>query len=40
VLHAQDTLLVFADQEMLRETLMIIDAYAPRQIPGPSGEVV
>jgi cell volume regulation protein A len=40
VLHAHDTLLVFADHEMLKETLRIIDAYAPRQIPGPSGEVV
>lgn len=40
ILKAHDTLLVFADQERLRETLKIIDAYDPRQIPGPSGEVV
>jgi cell volume regulation protein A len=40
ILQAHDTLLVFADTDMLRETLKIIDAYAPRQIPGPSGEVV
>jgi cell volume regulation protein A len=40
ILQAHDTLLVFADKDMLRETLKIIDAYAPRQIPGPSGEVL
>lgn len=40
ILHAHDTLLVFADQARLVETLKIIDAYNPRQIPGPSGEVV
>jgi potassium/hydrogen antiporter len=40
ILHAHDTLLVFADQQRLAETLKIIDAYDPRRIPGPSGEVV
>jgi potassium/hydrogen antiporter len=40
ILQAHDTLLVFADQDMLRETLKIIGAYDPRQIPGPSGEVL
>jgi potassium/hydrogen antiporter len=40
ILCPHDTLLVFADQERLTETLKIIDAYDPRQIPGPSGEVV
>jgi potassium/hydrogen antiporter len=40
ILCSHDTLLVFADQERLTETLKIIDAYDPRQIPGPSGEVV
>jgi Trk K+ transport system NAD-binding subunit len=40
LLQARDTLLVFADKERLAETLKIIDAYDPRQIPGPSGEVV
>ncbi len=39
-LQAHDTLLVFADQERLTETLKIIDAYDPRQRPGPSGEIV
>jgi len=40
ILQAHDTLLVFADKERLTETLKIVDAYDPRQIPGPSGEVV
>jgi cell volume regulation protein A len=40
LLQARDTLLVFADKERLTETLEIIDAYDPRRIPGPSGEVV
>jgi Trk K+ transport system NAD-binding subunit len=40
ILCPHDTLLVFADQERLTETLKIIDAYDPRQIPGPSGEVL
>ena len=39
-LHADDTLLVFADKNLLAETQKIIDAYTARQIPGARGEVV
>jgi cell volume regulation protein A len=39
-LQAHDTLLVFADKNLLTETQNIIDAYTARQIPGPRGEVV
>ena len=40
ILFAHDTLLVFADQERLTETLKIVGAYDSRRLPGPSGEVV
>jgi cell volume regulation protein A len=40
VLQANDTLLVFADKDMLKEAQKLIEGDVPRQIPGPSGEVV
>jgi Trk K+ transport system NAD-binding subunit len=40
VLQAHDKLLVFANTEMLAETLKIMEAYDPHQIPGPRGDVV
>ena len=39
-LHAQDKLLVFADREQLAETMRLMEAYDPQQIPGPRGDVV
>jgi cell volume regulation protein A len=40
ILQANDKLLVFADRELLAETMKIIEAYDPYQIPGPRGDVV
>ena len=40
VLQARDKLLVFADRELLAETMRIMEAYDPHQIPGPRGDVV
>ena len=39
-LQAQDKLLVFADREQLAETMRLMEAYDPQQIPGPRGDVV
>ena len=40
LLQAHDKLLVFADRERLAETMKIMEAYDPHQIPGPRGDVV
>jgi potassium/hydrogen antiporter len=40
ILRAHDKLLVFADRELLAETMKIMEAYDPHQIPGPRGDVV
>jgi cell volume regulation protein A len=39
-LQAHDKLLVFADRERLAETMKVMEAYDPQQIPGPRGDVV
>lgn len=39
-IHPNDKVLVFADNEMLGETMKIIDGLDPRPIPGPRGDVV
>jgi cell volume regulation protein A len=39
-IHPHDKLLVFADTEMLRKTMQIIDGLDPYPIPGPRGDVV
>ena len=39
-IHPHDKLLVFADTEMLRETMKIIDGLDPYPIPGPRGDGV
>jgi len=40
ILQAHDKLLVFADRELLAETMKIMEAYDPYQIPGPRGDVI
>ncbi|WP_447980036.1 potassium/proton antiporter [Candidatus Nitrospira bockiana] len=40
VLQPDDKLLVFADKEMLLDTMRIIEAFGTHQIPGPRGDVV
>lgn len=40
LIHPDDKVLVFADSEMLGETMKIIDGLDPRPIPGPRGDVV
>lgn len=40
ILRAHDKLLVFADREQLSETMQLMEAYDPHQIPGPRGDVV
>jgi cell volume regulation protein A len=40
LLQAQDKLLLFADKEMLKETMRIIEGVDPHQVPGPRGDVV
>jgi cell volume regulation protein A len=40
LIHPSDKVLVFADNEMLGETMKIIDGVDPRPIPGPRGDVV
>ncbi len=40
ILRAHDKLLVFADRELLAETMKIMEAYDPYQIPGPRGDVI
>jgi len=40
VIQPYDKLLIFADRALLTETMKVIGGFDPRQIPGPSGDVL